>query len=116
MIEFTSQDSFTLLDNRRVFTFICPQDIPVSDLLGQQIKIDGKIYTCRGVERFVRQLGECIIKKGESIGIWVDIPQTDEELANFASKLAAAQKPLPAEFQKPFADMINDMYEYDEKN
>lgn len=40
-----------------------------SDLMGKQVLIDGKRYTCKGVERIT---GDGPIRKGERIGILIE--------------------------------------------
>jgi hypothetical protein len=74
--EFAPQGYFIIKDScnrsRPVFSVICTQDIPLDDLMGKQVKIDGIIYTCRGVERLAINLTKPIVAKGENVGIWIE--------------------------------------------
>ncbi len=71
MKEFVSNDEFEIKGRGKVFTMKSPEEIHYSDLMGKEIKINGIVYKCKGIERYpIHTHKECVYK-GESIGLLV---------------------------------------------
>jgi hypothetical protein len=70
--EFKSIGKFNIAGRGTVFTTRLEQEIPFKEVYGQLIEVDGKLYLCRGIERFAKFRGpDAPLEPGEAVGLLV---------------------------------------------
>jgi len=74
--KFKSEDRFQIAGRGTVFTATPDQEMPIQEVMGQLINVDGVLYMCRGIERFAKwRKPNAPLEKGERIGLLVSIPK-----------------------------------------
>lgn len=71
MRKFSSLDKFEIAGRGTVYTLFLSEAIPRKEVLYQDIEVDGTVYECVGIERFLNRLSDEELHKGESIGLLV---------------------------------------------
>ena len=75
MREFKAEDEFMIPNRGKVFNVKSPQRIPIDEITNRPVKIDGKVYFCRGIEMHAIVRSDNCIREGELIGLLVKEPE-----------------------------------------
>jgi len=71
MRTFRSEAKYEIKGRGTVFTLVCPEEIPKDEVLKKEIKVDGQVYVCEAIERFVARLDHPTLARGERVGLLV---------------------------------------------